>query len=90
MAISYEEASNKVENEYNSIARQSRVRKYLQGLNLNKIMEKECCDVSAVLKKRRDISTMFTPRGPKYHIFEDAKTEFLYEIMIGIEWAKIP
>lgn len=49
-----------MEDEYNSITRQSRVGHYLQTLHLNKIAEKESCDVYEALEKLRDIITKFT------------------------------
>lgn len=45
ISLSYNEARTKMENEYNIITRQSRVKQYLQSLHLNKIIEKESCDV---------------------------------------------
>lgn len=41
-----------------------------------------------ILTKLRDIITKFAPQGPRSHRSEEAKVEYLYGAMIGIEWAK--
>lgn len=68
---------------YNSLTDQSCVMKYLQGLNFNKIMERESCDVNGSLENLSDTFTNFAPYGPKSHLLEESKVEYLYKSMIG-------
>lgn len=59
-----------------------------KGLHINKVIEKESCDVWDGLEEIRDIITKFAPQGPTSHRFEETKVEYLYEEMMGVEWAK--
>ena len=72
--ISYESSKSKMESEFNSITRQRRVRQYLQSLRLNKIREKESCEVTEGLEKLRDTITKFARQGPKSHRTDEAKS----------------
>lgn len=85
---SFEEASTKIQLEFNSIARQNRVRKYLQSLSLTSIMEEKSCSVAEGLEKLREVITKFTPQGPRTHRSEEDKVEYLYDAVIGAEWAQ--
>lgn len=64
LAISYEEARAKMDNQYNSTTRQSLIRQYF---HLDKLMEKESCHVNEGLEKLCCIVTNCTRQGPNSH-----------------------
>lgn len=71
-----------------SIARQNRVRKYLQNLSLTIVLEKKSCNVSKTLEELCEVITMDTPQGPRTHRSEEDKVEYLYDATIKAEWAQ--
>lgn len=88
IAISYHEAGSKMENEDNSITRQSLVSQYLQSLHQNKIVEKESCNVDEALEKLLDMIAKFSPQGPKSQRTHEGKVEYPYDTVIGIDLAR--
>lgn len=54
-------AAQKMILELNNITRQNRVRKYLQGLEIQSIMQKEKCNVNDGLEKIRNIISRYSP-----------------------------
>lgn len=63
----FEKAFIKMQTEYNSIALQNRVRKYLKSLSLASIMKKKSCNVPEALEKWREVIKTFTPQGQRTH-----------------------
>lgn len=61
---------------------------YLKSLHLNKIMEKESCDVNEGLEKLYDIIKKFASQEHKSHRYPEAKVGYLYEAIIFIDWAE--
>ena len=74
--------------EFNSLTRQTRVRKHLQSIRLNDIMAKKKLSVPEALENIRETITKFAPQGPQAHRTEESKTEYLYKAVIGAPWAK--
>eukprot|EP00171_Calliarthron_tuberculosum_P023804 IDg23804t1 len=87
-ATSYAEAIMMMQNEFNSINRQTRVRKHLQSLRLNDIMRTKKLAVTEGLEELRETITKFAPQGPSSHRTDEAKTEYLYKAVVGATWAK--
>lgn len=61
---SYDEACARVRNEYISIHRQNKVRKYLQSLSVAPIMRKKACTVSEALEELREVIAKYEIQGP--------------------------
>ena len=87
-ADSYEIACSLMRNEYNSFTRQNHVRKFLQGLRLQAIMDKKNCSPNEALEELRSQISKFAPQGPKNHRSEEDKVEYLHDAVIGIDWAQ--
>ena len=83
----FAEACVKMRSEFNSITRQNRVRKYLQGLRLSAIMRERSCSVTEALEELRETITKFAQQGPRNHRSEEDKVEYLYRAVVGHEWA---
>lgn len=75
---------------YSNITKQNRIRQYLQILTLGNVMDKKHCDVSEALEKIQNIITTYAPQGPWSYRIEEAKVEYLYNVVVGNEWCKIP
>lgn len=75
-------------NEFNSITRQTRVRKNLQSLRLNDIMSRKKLTVSETLEYLRETITKLALQGPVSHRSDEARTEYLYKAVVGAPWAK--
>ena len=75
---------------FNSITRQNRVRKYIQGLRLTAITRERSCTVTEALEELRQTITKFAPQGPRNHCSEEDKVEYLYHAVVGHEWASNP
>lgn len=88
VSSSFQEACASVQNEFNSIARQNRIRKYLQTLSIGSIMKTKSCSVEEALEHLLETRTNFTPQGPSNHRSEDDKVEYLYDAVIEAEWAR--
>lgn len=88
IASNYREAILVMQNEFNSITRQTRVRKHLQSLRLNELMSKKKVSVSEALEELRETITKFAPQAPTSHRTDEAKTEYLYKAVVGAQWAK--
>lgn len=85
---SFEDAYLEMQEEFNSLTKQNRIRKYLQTLRLNSVMEKKSCDMPKALEDFRETITKYAPQGPKQHRLEDYKVEYLYDAVIGADWAQ--
>ena len=72
----------------NSITRQNRIRKLLQNLRLSQILKTKNCSVSEALAELCENITQYTPQGPPARRSDPDKTEYLYDAVIGTEWAK--
>ena len=68
--------------------RQNGVRKTLQSLRLNNVMKEKQFSVSEALNFVREKISSLTPQGPIAHRTEESKVEYLYQALIGCEWAK--
>ena len=88
VAASFAEALQMLRKEYNSITRQSRVRRHLQSLRLNDIMAKKKLTVTEALEQVRETITRLAPQGPLIHRNDEDKVEYLYKAVVGAEWAK--
>lgn len=66
-------ACNKIQNEYNSITQQKKVRKCFQNLSLVFVMEHNSCDVLEALVKVCEAVTKFAPQEPRTHRSEEGK-----------------
>lgn len=86
-ANSYNEAKENIIRFFDTRTRQVRVRQYLQSLTLSSIMEKRSCDVSDGLEYLRNIISKFAPQGPHAHRGQEAKVEYLYNAVLGNQWA---
>jgi hypothetical protein len=84
----FAEATGMMQEEFNSLPRQSRVRKLLQKLRISTIVGNRRCSVTEVLKNLREIITKLTPQGPRTHSSEEGKVEYLYKAVVGATWAK--
>lgn len=85
---SFAEACSLMQQEFNSLTRQSRVRKHLQKLRIGEIMSRKKCSVAEALEELREIITKLAPQGPKTHRSDEAKVEYLYQAVVGASWAK--
>jgi len=85
---SFNEAIVVMRNEYSSIARQNRVRKFLQGLSLRSIMREKRLSVSESLDHLREVISKYAPQGPENHRSENDKIEYLSDALVGTDWAK--
>jgi hypothetical protein len=63
--MSYSEASSLMQNEFNGITRQNRVRKHLQKLRLGEVMSRNKCSVAEGLEEIHEVITKLTPQVPK-------------------------
>jgi hypothetical protein len=71
-----------MQKEFNSLTRQNRVRKHLQKLRLSNIVGKRRCTVTDALEELREIITKLTPQGPRTHISEENKVEYLNKAVV--------
>jgi hypothetical protein len=85
---SFSEACSLMQQEFNSLTRQSRVRKHLQKLRIGEVMNRKKCSVAEALEELRELITKLAPQGPKTHRSDEAKVEYLYQAVVGASWAK--
>ena len=83
----FAEACVKMRTEFNSITRQNRVRKYLQGLRLTAVMRERSCSVTEALEELRETITKFAQQGPRNYRSEEDKVDYLYRAVVCHEWA---
>lgn len=74
---SYLDANTSIDKTYSNIYRQNRVCQYLQTFTLASIAQKESCDISAKLEKRKGAITKFSPQGAVPYQTGKAKVEHL-------------
>ena len=84
----FSEACKILTEEYNSLTRQSRVRKHLQSLRLADVMKRKKLSITEGLEELRDVITRLTPQGPPTHRNDEDKVEYLYKAVVGATWAK--
>ena len=83
----FADACVKMRTEFNSITRQNRVRKYLQGLWLTAVMRERSRSVTEALEEFRETITKFAQQSSRNHRSEEDKMEYLYRAVVGHEWA---
>ena len=64
-----------MQDEYNSITLQNRIRKYLQSLRIQSLMHAKKLNTAEALEELREIITRFAPQGPRTHRPEEDKVE---------------
>jgi hypothetical protein len=84
----FAEATGILQEEFNSLTRQSRVRKHLQKLRLSTIIGDRRCSVTESLEEMQEMITKLTPQGLRTHRSEEDKMEYLYKAVIGATRAK--
>jgi len=72
-------ACQMMQEEFNNITRQNRVRKYLQSLRLNSIIKSRNCSIAEALEELRETITRYSPQGPMTHRSEEDKVDYLYK-----------
>lgn len=82
------EAKKIVKEKYSTVARQNLIRQELLSLHLSKIIDAESRTPNKALAKIRDNITTFAPQEPETQRSEEAKVEYLYNALIGVDWAK--
>ena len=83
----YEDAVQEMTRHFDTNAKQTRVRQYLQSLTLTETMQKNSCDVSEGLEILRNTISKFAPQGPHAHRTDEAKIEYMYNTVIEHPWA---
>eukprot|EP00171_Calliarthron_tuberculosum_P023415 IDg23415t1 len=78
-----------IENEYNSVVRQNRVKTYLGTLRLSKFVT-DGLDELAALEKVYKLITKLSPQVPQSHRGEAHKIEYLRNSTVGFSWATEP
>jgi hypothetical protein len=81
-------ANSMMQEEFNSLTRQNRVRKHLEKLRFSTIVGNRRCTVTEALEELREIITKLTPRGPRTHRSEEDKMKYLYKAVVGATWDK--
>ena len=69
------QACQVMQDEYNSITQQKRIRKYLQSLWIQSLMHAKKLNTAEALEELREIITRFAPQGPRTHRSEEDKVE---------------
>ena len=82
------EAWQIMQNEYNEITRQNRIRKYLQSLRIQSLRNTKKLNTAEASEELREIITRFAPQGLRTHRSEEDKVEYLYKAVVGAPWAK--
>eukprot|EP00171_Calliarthron_tuberculosum_P003182 IDg3182t1 len=85
----FTEAIRMIDNEYNSIVRQNRVKNHLAGLRLSKYTSEGLDDLLS-LEKVYKLITKLSPQVPMSHRSEAHKIEFLRNATVGYPWATEP
>eukprot|EP00171_Calliarthron_tuberculosum_P023645 IDg23645t1 len=85
----FNQAVQVIENEYNSVVRQNRVKTYLSTLRLSKFVTDGTDELSA-LEKVYKLITKLSPQVPQSHRGEAHKIEFLRNSTVGFAWATEP
>lgn len=85
----YSEAVRLIEDEYNSIVRQNRVKNFLSSLRISGYT-KEGMDELAALEKVYKIVTKLSSQVPSAYRGETHKIEFLRNATVGYDWATQP
>lgn len=83
--FTYEDEKSKMIFQYNRAKTQNHMRQYLQNLNLNSILEKENCDITAGIENLRDAINKYTPLGPPSHRSNSSKIKYMYEAIVGYQ-----
>lgn len=77
----------KTTGEYNSFIRQNRVRAYHQEIKRFSIKQKGKRDATKGLKLIRILDARYKPQDPMLYQPEEAKVEYFYSSVIGLNWA---
>lgn len=85
----YSEAVRLIENEYNSIVKQNRVKNFLSSLRVSSYMKDGMDELSALEKVYKIVTKLSTQVPPAYR-GETHKIEFLRNATVGYEWATQP
>jgi hypothetical protein len=85
---SFSEACSLMQQEFNSLSRQSRVRKHLQNLQIGEVLNRKKVKVAEALEELRELITKLAPQGPKTHCSDEAKVQYLYQAVVGASWEK--
>jgi Zinc knuckle len=83
----FAEATSMMQEEFNSLTRQNRVRKHLQKLRLSTTVGNRRYTVTEALEELREIIDKLTPQGPMTHRSKEDKAEYLYKAVVGATWA---
>ena len=84
----FEQACQIMQDEYNNITRQNRIRKYLQSLRIQSLMNTKKLNTAEALEELRENIPRFAPQGPRTHRSGEDKVEYLYKAVVGAPWAK--
>lgn len=82
----FSEACSIMNSEYNSIARQNRVRNQLNALRVSQL-NKNCNDSEALEKIHRKITKLYL-LGPAAYRTDAHKLDYLRSAVIGMPWAR--
>jgi len=88
-AVTFQQAVDLVESEYNSALRQNRVNNHLNSLRLS-LFVAECLNLTAALEKAYKLITKLAPQVPCSHRGDAHKMEFLRNATIGNSLATEP
>jgi hypothetical protein len=86
---SFSEASNLMEQEYNSISRRNRISNHLKSLRITQYVSSHCNTSDALEKLHVEISKL-APQGPMHYRSEEHRIEYLRSAVIGMSWAREP
>ena len=88
-AITFDQAVELIDKEYNSIVHQNRVKDVLNQLRLKDKM-RENNDEGEALAEAYKIITKLSPQVPTSHTGNAHKDELLRNAVVGCEWATVP
>jgi hypothetical protein len=86
---SYSEASNLMEQGYNSISRWNRISNHLKSLGITQYVSGDCNTSDALEKLHAEISKL-APQGPMNYRSEEHRIEYLCSTVIDMSWARAP